>query len=118
MKYAVVKIGGSQYRVSEGDELAVEKLPGKLGKKLVFDEILLVKNEEKLLLGQPLVSGSRVTAKILEQTKDKKIRVATFKAKSRYRRVVGHRKHITKIRIDQIRVKKAVSKKKTTAKKK
>ena len=102
MAYAIVKIGGSQYKVSVGDELDVEKLEGKKGDKITFGEVLLLSQADKLKLGKPLVKGATVEAEILEQFKGKKIRVATFKAKSRYRRVKGHRKHLTKIKIKKI----------------
>jgi large subunit ribosomal protein L21 len=102
MKYAVVKIGGSQYKVVEGDQLDVEKLDGKKGKAVEFKEVLLLADGEKVQIGQPLIKGVSVRAKILEQFKDKKVRVATYKAKSRYRRVIGHRKLLTKIKIEKI----------------
>ena len=103
MKYAVVKIGGSQFKVSEGEEVVIEKVAGKSGDKLKFSEILLFRNGNGVKIGQPYLPGAVVEAEILAQTKGKKIRVATYKAKSRYRRVVGHRKQLTKIRVDRIR---------------
>lgn len=102
MKYAIVKIGSSQYKVSEGEEIAVEKLPLKKDEAVVFDQVLLLVDGQELKIGQPLVAGTVVKGKVLEQTKDKKIRVATFKAKSRYRRVIGHRKHLTRILIQSV----------------
>ena len=102
MNYAIVKIGGSQYKVAEGDELDVEKLIGEKGTKVVFDQVLLWVSDKKIKIGQPLVKGVKVKAEILDQFKGKKIRVAIFKAKSRYRRVSGHRKLLTKIKIVKI----------------
>lgn len=102
VKYAVVKIGGSQFKVAVGDELNVEKLEAEKGKTVEFDEVLLLVADEKVKIGRPLVKGAKVKAKILDQVKGKKIRVATYKAKSRYRRVKGHRKLLTKIRIESI----------------
>lgn len=102
MKYAVVEIGGSQYKVAEGEEIEVDKIDGEKGKKLSFDKVLLVADEKKRKIGSPLVKGAKVTAEILEQFKGKKIRVATYKAKSRYRRVIGHRSQLTKIKINKI----------------
>jgi len=102
MKYAVVEINGSQYKVAEGEELDVDKIEGKKGKKLSFDKVLLMVDEKKRKIGNPLVKGAKVTAEILEQFKGKKIRVATYKAKSRYRRVIGHRSQLTKIKIKKI----------------
>lgn len=102
MKYAVVEISGNQYKVAEGEELEVDKIEGEKGKKLTFDKVLLVVNEKKRRIGSPLVKGAKVRAEILEQFKGKKIRVATYKAKSRYRRVIGHRSLLTKIKIKKI----------------
>jgi len=104
MKYAVVEINGSQYKVVEGEELAVDKIESEKGKKLTFDKVLLIVDEKKRQIGNPLVKGAKVTAEILEQFKDKKIRVATYKAKSRYRRVIGHRSQLTRIKINKITV--------------
>jgi len=102
MKYAVIQTGGKQYKVSEGKTLEVEKLPGKAKAKLTFDKVLLVVDGKKISLGQPLVKTAKVTAQILEQKKGDKIRVAKFKAKSRYRRVQGHRQLLTKLMINKI----------------
>ena len=93
----------------------MEKLDGKEGDTIRFDQVLLLVDAGKVTIGRPLVKGAVVKAKILEQFKGKKIRVATYKAKSRYRRVLGHRKHLTKLQIQTISAsktaKKAVSKK-------
>ncbi|MFC1727693.1 50S ribosomal protein L21 [Patescibacteria group bacterium] len=102
MKYAIVKIGGSQYRVAEGDQLDVEKIEGQKSKKITFSEVLLLVEGEAVKIGQPYLKGAEVKAEIVGQFKGKKIRVATYKAKSRYRRVIGHRKLLTKIIIKKI----------------
>ncbi len=101
-KYAVVKIGGNQYKVAEGDELEVDKIEGEKNKAFNLDEVLLLVEGEKIKLGQPLVVGAKVKATLLEQLKGKKIRVATYKAKSRYRRVKGFRPLLSKIKIEKI----------------
>jgi large subunit ribosomal protein L21 len=102
-KYAIVKIGGSQYKVTEGDELEVDKIEGEKGKTVNLDEVLLLVDEE-IKIGEPLVKGAQIKAKIIEQFKGDKIRVATYKAKSRYRRVKGFRPLLTKIKIEKITV--------------
>ena len=102
-KYAIVKIGGSQYKVTEGDELEVDKIEGEKGKAVNLDEVLLLVDEE-IKIGEPLVKGTQIKAKIIEQFKGDKIRVATYKAKSRYRRVKGFRPLLTKIKIEKITV--------------
>ncbi|HUS59850.1 MAG TPA: 50S ribosomal protein L21 [Nevskiaceae bacterium] len=101
-KFTVIKIGSSQYKVAEGDEIDVDKIEGKKGSKLTFNQVLLLIDGEKVSVGQPLVKGVQIEAKILEQFKGKKIRVATYKAKSRYRRVKGFRPLLTKIKIEKI----------------
>lgn len=101
-KIAVVKIGGHQYKVSEGQELEVEKIDGEKGKKLIFEDVLLVADEKKTEVGQPKVEKGRIEAVILEQKKGEKIRVATYKAKSRYRRVKGFRPQLTVLKIEKI----------------
>lgn len=101
-KYAVVKMGSSQFKVAVGDELAVEKIEAEKGKTVEFNEVLLLVAEKKVKIGRPFLKGAKVKTKVLDQVKGKKIRVATYKAKSRYRRVKGHRKLLTKIRIEEI----------------
>ena len=102
MKYAVIRTGGKQYRVAEGDEIEVDKLEAEKGKAFTFDEVLLFVDGDKVKIGQPLVKGVKVKAKIIDQIKGKKIRVATFKAKARYRRVKGFRSRLTKVKIEKI----------------
>ncbi len=102
MKYAVIKTGGKQYRVSEGDELFIEKIEIEEGKSFAFDQVLLLVDEKKVEVGQPLVKGAKVKVKILAQVRGEKIRVAKFRAKSRYRKVKGHRQRLTKIKIEKI----------------
>lgn len=102
MKYVVIQSGGKQYRASEGDILELEHLDGEKDQKVIFDEVLLFTNNGTVTVGTPLVSGISVEGVILENFKGEKIRVAKFKAKSRYRRVIGHRQSLSKVRIDSI----------------
>ena len=102
MTFAVIKTGGKQYNVAEGDVLRVEKLETKDG-EVVFTNVLLVVNGE-VKLGKPVVSGAKVTAKVLEEGKgDKKI-VFKFKSKTRQHKMKGHRQPYTKIQITKIAV--------------
>lgn len=101
MDWAVVKIGGKQYKVSQGDTLEVEKLSNG-DKKVKFEEVLLAFSNGKVKVGVPTVKGARVTATVVENKKGEKIRVSKFKAKSRYRRTVGFRPHLTVLKIDKI----------------
>ena len=103
MKYAVIQTGGKQYQVTEGDTIEIEKILGKVKDKIDFDKVLLVVNEDKMEIGKPLVKRAVVTAEIVEQKKGLKIRVAKFRAKSRYRKVKGHRQRITVVNIKKIK---------------
>lgn len=100
--YAVVKIGGSQYKVKEGDEFEVLRLPQKEGEEIELPEVLLVVDDGQVKVGQPKVEGVKIKAKILSHLKGEKIRVSRFKAKSRYRKVRGFRPYLTKIKIEKI----------------
>ena len=100
--YAIIKTGGKQYKVSEGDVLLVEKLEAAEGEAVVFDQVLTCVNGSDVKVGQPLVEGASVQAKVLEHGKGKKIIVFKYKAKSNYRRRQGHRQPFTKVAIEKI----------------
>ena len=100
--YAVIATGGKQYRVSEGDEIFVEKLAGEVDDILVFDDVLTVVNDGDVKVGTPFLDGAKVTAKVLKQGKDKKILVFKYKSKANYRRRQGHRQPYTKVAIEKI----------------
>lgn len=102
MKHAVIQSGGKQYYVTEGQILEVEHLEGEKDTKVTFNEVLLYNNDSKSLVGKPYVDGISVNAVILEHFKGNKIRVAKFKSKVRYRRVTGHRQHLTRIKIESV----------------
>jgi large subunit ribosomal protein L21 len=99
--YAVIKTGGKQYRVSAGDTLRIEKLPGDVGATLEFGEVLMV-GGEKVAVGAPLLKGAKVTAQILEQDKAKKIVVFKMRRRKNYRRKNGHRQPYTAVKITGI----------------
>lgn len=102
MKYAVVKIGGSQYRIKEGDEMLVDRLPQKENEIIELSDVLLTVEDNNVQVGQPLVAEIKVLAKILGHERGEKIRVARFRAKARSRKVRGFRSALTKIRIEKI----------------
>ena len=104
-KYAVIKLAGSQYKVAEGDELKVTIGEVEKDKTLTFEEVLLVGDGDKVEVGQPFVTGTVVTAKILGQEKGDKVRIATYKAKARYRKVKGFRPKLAHLKIEKISVK-------------
>ncbi len=101
---AVIKTGGKQYKVKEGDVIKIEKLPEESGSKLDFSEVLLVADSKSgdTKLGDPFVSGAKVSAEIVEQGRDKKIKVVKYKPKTRYKTVRGHRQPFTRVRITGI----------------
>lgn len=101
--FAVVKTGGKQYRVSQGDQIRVEKLPGSVGETVeLSDVLLLVDDEENVQIGQPLVAGARVTAEIVDQARAKKIIIFKMKRRKKYRRKAGHRQPYTALKIVEI----------------
>lgn len=102
MTYAVVRTGGKQYTVREGDKLNVERLDGDPGSTITLTDVLLVADGENVTVGAPLVTGAKVTAEIIEQGKAKKIHVFHYKAKVRYSKRTGHRQQYTRLAITQI----------------
>jgi large subunit ribosomal protein L21 len=101
-KYVIVNLAGKQYRLSEGDEFLVDRVDSEEGKTFSVKEVLLIKDGDQLTIGTPFVDGIAVKFKVLENFRGKKIRVAKFKAKSRYRRVKGHRQHLSKLKLVSI----------------
>ena len=99
--YAIIKTGGKQYNVEEGKVITIEKLDVSEGDKVAFDEVLLLSGD-MVKIGQPIVEGAKVIAKVLAQGKEKKIRIFKYKAKSNYRRRQGHRQPFTKVQIEKI----------------
>lgn len=99
--YAVIKTGGKQYKVSEGDLVKVEKLEGAVGDTVELGDVLMVGGEE-VQIGTPLLPGAKVTARIVEQDKDKKILVFKSKRRKNYRKKYGHRQPITRLKITGI----------------
>jgi len=100
--YAVIKTGGKQYRVAEGQKLRVERLPGNPGDSLNFDEVLFLGGDAPKV-GRPLVAGASVSAQILGQDRAKKIIVFKLRRRKNYRRKQGHRQPYTELRITAIK---------------
>ena len=102
-KIAVIKTGGKQYLVKKGDELKVEKLSAKKDGSFIFDKVLMISdNGKEVNVGKPFIKDAKVEAKVLEQGRDKKIRVTHYKSKTRQHTVYGHRQPFTKIKITKI----------------
>ncbi|MCL5438858.1 MAG: 50S ribosomal protein L21 [Patescibacteria group bacterium] len=101
MKYAVIKTGGKQYKVSENDVIEVERLEHD-SNNVSFNEVLLCVDEGSVKIGKPFIPGLSVKAEVIKDLKGDKIRVSKFKSKVRYRRVTGHRQSLTKVLIKEI----------------
>ncbi len=99
--YAVIKTGGKQYKVAQGDKLKIEKLPGNVGDTITFDQVLLV-GGDALKIGMPLVAGAKVEARVIAQDRAKKIIVFKFRRRKNYRRKNGHRQPYTALEITGI----------------
>ena len=100
--YAIIESCGKQYKVSEGDVVYFEKLDAEVGKKVTFEQVVLVSDDKKVEVGAPYVKGVKVEGKVVEHGKHKKIIVYKYKAKKNYRRTQGHRQPFTKVEITKI----------------
>jgi large subunit ribosomal protein L21 len=100
--YAVFRTGGKQYRAVKGDTLKIEKLSAAEGDDVEFDEVLMVGDGDNLKVGTPLVTGSKVKAKVLAQARDRKIDVIKFRRRQNYRRTQGHRQAFTLVEVTGI----------------
>ena len=100
--YAIIETGGKQYRVSEGDAISVEKLPYQVGDEVELDRVLLVSGAKGLTIGQPVVEGAKVVARVESEGRGRKILVWKYRPKQRYRRRQGHRQAYTRLRIEKI----------------
>ena len=113
MAYAIIKTGGRQFRVAEGDTIDVDLLEVEPGKTATFSDVLMFADGKNVTHGNPLVSGAQVTVEVLEQRKDKKVIAFKYKRRKGYHRTVGHRRKLTRVKIKSISVgaKKAAVKK-------
>lgn len=101
--YAVIKTGGKQYRVGEGDLLRVEKIKGEIGEVVEFEEILMIVNGERVEIGRPVLNDSKVVGEIMEQGKGKKVIVFKSKRRKGYSKKQGHRQQYTLLKIKEIK---------------
>ncbi len=112
--YAIIEACGKQYKVAQGDVVFFEKLDAEEGKKVKFDNVILVSEDNgKIEVGNPYVKGAKVEGKVVSHGKAKKILVYKYKAKKNYRRTQGHRQPYTKVEITSV---KTAAEKKATAK--
>ena len=103
--FAIVETGGKQYKISEGDTLSVEKIPGdhKEGAKITFDKVLLIDDGKETKIGTPYIEGAKIEAVFESEGRKKKISVIRFRPKSRYFKKKGHRQPFTKVKIEAIK---------------
>jgi large subunit ribosomal protein L21 len=104
MAYAIIRTGGRQFRVAEGDTLDVDLLDIEAGKTATFGDVLMFADGKNVTQGNPLISGARVTAEVLEQRKDKKVVAFKYRRRKGYHRTVGHRRKLTRVKIKSISV--------------
>jgi large subunit ribosomal protein L21 len=100
--YAVIKTGGKQYRVVEGETLKIESIAGDVGGAIVLDKVLMVGNGDKISVGQPLLSGATVKATIIANGRHDKVTIFKMRRRKHYQKHQGHRQNFTEIRIDGI----------------
>jgi len=102
MAFAIIKTGGRQHRVAEGDIIDVDFLDAEVGKEGVFADVLFHGDGDNLTHGAPLIEGATVTGEVLEQRKDKKVIAFKYRRRKGYHRTVGHRRKLTRIKITEI----------------
>lgn len=100
--YAVIKTGGKQYRVVEGDTLRIEKLDVATGETVEFDQVLMLGNGDDVKLGAPIVEGARVAAEVVDQGRGKKLMIVKFRRRKHHRKQMGHRQWFTEVKITEI----------------
>jgi large subunit ribosomal protein L21 len=100
--YAIVKTGGKQYRVEEGQIVRVERIPAASGESVTLDEVLFLAGEGETRVGSPRVAGASVVGKVLEHGRGQKVRVFHYKKRKHYRKTRGHRQDFTALQIEKI----------------
>lgn len=100
--YAVIKSGGKQYRVKEGQYVKLEKIESETGSTLTFDEVLLVGDGDKVQIGEPVVKGAQVSAEVVAQGRHRKVNILKFKRRKHHLKRMGHRQWFTQVRITGI----------------
>jgi len=100
--FAIIKTGGKQYKIETGDVLSVEKIPAQPGQRVLFNQVLLIADDNETQIGTPFLEKAAVRALVLENFKDEKVLVFKKKRRKQYRRTRGHRQQLTKVRITRI----------------
>lgn len=102
--YAIIRVGGRQYRAVPGEFIDVERLPNETGEEITINDVLLVADGDDLAVGQPTVDGASVSATVEEQFRGEKLIVFKYRQRTTYRRKKGHRQYHTRLRINAINV--------------
>jgi large subunit ribosomal protein L21 len=102
MAYAIIRTGGRQFRVAQGDTIDVDLLDVDSGKTATFSDVLLFVDEQNVTQGNPLIAGAKVIAEVVEQRKDKKVVAFKYKRRKGYHRTIGHRRKLTRVKIKSI----------------
>jgi large subunit ribosomal protein L21 len=100
--YAVIKTGGKQYRVKEGDVIKLELLPGEAGNELSFSDVLMLADGDQFICGTPFIKNAVVKAEVLEHARHKKVKIIKFRRRKHHMKQMGHRQHYTQVRITAI----------------
>lgn len=100
--YAVVKTGGKQYRVEEGQVLKIEKLDQDIDSTVDFEQVLMVGDGDDIKVGEPVLAGAKVTGKVIEQGRHKKVKIIKFKRRKHHDKQMGHRQYFTAVKIEKI----------------
>ncbi len=100
--YAVIRTGGKQYRVTEGETLKVEKLVVEAGGNVEISDVLMIADGEELKLGAPVLEGAKVTAEVVSHGRGPKIKIIKFKRRKHHRKQMGHRQWFTELKITSI----------------
>ena len=100
--YAIIRSGGKQYRVREGDRINVDQIDLPAGSDVILDEVLIIEEDSQTKVGTPLVDGASVSATIESHIRDKKVTHFHYKNKTRQKRMRGHRQHLTSLQINSI----------------
>jgi large subunit ribosomal protein L21 len=100
--YAVIKAGGHQYRVAQGDQITIDRIDGNVGDKLKFDQVLMLGSDNNQNIGTPMVAGASVEAVIKEQTRGEKILVFKYRRRKNSKKMQGHRQQYTVVEINSI----------------
>lgn len=100
--YAVIKTGGKQYRVKEGDVIKLELLPDEVGNEVSFSEVLMLADGDKITWGKPLVAKATVKAEVIEHGRHKKVKIIKFRRRKHHMKQMGHRQYYTQVKITAI----------------